>query len=120
MIQNASLLIDTTDPEKFKLELRDGSKAVSKIEKATTRLSEHLLSELDKLLRNNDVVPQDLEKIIVNPGPGPFSRVRTGVAVANALAFALGIPVVEYLDGREKQLALPRYDRAPNITKPKK
>lgn len=40
--------------------------------------------------------------IIVATGPGSFSGVRTGVAIANALAFALGIPVVSIRSGLDQ------------------
>lgn len=35
----------------------------------------------------------DVERIVVNAGPGYLSSVRTGVAYANALGFSLGVPV---------------------------
>lgn len=39
------------------------------------------------------VTLQDIEKIIVNVGPGGTSSVRTGVAFANSLSYSLKIPV---------------------------
>lgn len=36
---------------------------------------------------------QDIEKILVDIGPGGTSRVRTGVAFANALSYSMNIPV---------------------------
>ncbi|MBI2019279.1 hypothetical protein HYS95_01250 [Candidatus Daviesbacteria bacterium] len=36
---------------------------------------------------------RDLEGIEVETGPGSFTGLRVGVSVANALGFALGIPV---------------------------
>lgn len=36
---------------------------------------------------------KDISQIIVDVGPGGTSRVRTGVAFANSLAYSLGIPV---------------------------
>ena len=35
----------------------------------------------------------DISQIIIDIGPGGTSRVRTGIAFANALAYSLGIPV---------------------------
>lgn len=52
----------------------------------------------------------------VVPGPGPFSRVRLGIVTANALAWALGIPL--RVSGRRVKLARPEYSAPPSITPP--
>jgi hypothetical protein len=79
-------------------------------------------------LRKHKATPRDLKKILVNPGPGGFSSTRTGVAVANALAFALSIPIAEWPasnrrrgepSGKAKTIILPKYDKEPHITKAK-
>ena len=114
------LLIDTTQKEKIILALADGNgKILSRKEKSVPYISEHLLSELKRFLKSKKISLQFLTKILVNPGPGGFSATRTGVAVANALAYALGIPVSEFPSGKVKEIVLPKYDKAPNITKPR-
>ena len=90
------------------------------LEKPVPELSERLLLELKQFLEKHKVTLSELERILVNPGPGGFSTTRTGVATANALAFALGIPVAEYPSGIIKDVILPIYDKAPNITRPRK
>lgn len=72
-----------------------------------------------------------IEKVVVHQGPGGFTGLRVGVATANALAYALGVPVVgvagavaslgELLE-REKGappaqqgVVVPTYSRPPNI-----
>ncbi len=71
-------------------------------------------------------------------GPGPFTALRVGVAVANALAYAHGVPIVgltaadapsltafaarvaERLErGETVPAVLPNYGREPSITPPK-
>mgnify|MGYP001569023038 CR=1 FL=1 len=103
------LYIDTTEQGKIKLCIMDGAAVLSKSETHTPKISESLLMAIQKLLKKNKIQLRDLKKILVNPGPGGFSSTRTGVATANALNFALGID----------QIVLPRYDKAPNITRPK-
>lgn len=100
------LYIDTTAQDKVQFRL-DGEKLTKKVD----GLSENLLPELRKFLRQHKVKLSDLTKVSANPGPGGFSSTRTGVATANALAFGLGIP---------RQDVTVRYDREPSITKPKK
>lgn len=46
------------------------------------------------LLAQNSLKPRDLEAVVVAVGPGSFNGVRAGMALAKALAFALGIPLV--------------------------
>lgn len=113
-----NLLIDTVQKGLLKLELQAGGKTVAKLEKNTDELSEEFLPEIQKFLRKQKVEPQDLSKIFVNPGPGGFSSTRTGVAVANALAFALNIPLVDSKSGKVKEVVLPKYEKEPNITHP--
>jgi len=55
--------------------------------------------------------PTDITAIQVNPGPGAFTSTRIGVSIANALAFALGIPV-----NNQEPPVEPIYSSPPNIT----
>lgn len=114
------LLIDTAERETIKLALLDGKKIVASWQKHTHEISEHLLEEINKLLKATKLKPSDFKRILVNPGPGGFASTRTGVATANALAYALGVPVAEWPSGKIKKIIEPKYDKAPNITKPRK
>src|SRR3989338_1133913 len=104
------LNIDTTEQGTIKLQIRDGRRVVAKSAKSTAKISESLLSEIEKLLKKSKIKLGELSRISVNPGPGGFSSTRTGVATGNALNFALGFD----------EFVLPYYDKEPNITTPKK
>ena len=39
-------------------------------------------------------VPDDLDLVAVDVGPGPFTGLRAGISVAQALAAAVGVPIV--------------------------
>lgn len=52
-----------------------------------------VLPLIERLLKKHKLALQDIDGIEVKPGPGSFTGVRVGVSVANALSFALGIPV---------------------------
>lgn len=114
------LLIDTTQKGRLYFSLFEDKKNVSELAKPIKELSEKLLLELNDFLRKRKVKLDELSKILVNPGPGRFSSTRTGVATANALALALGIPVGRWPSGRIKEVVLPKYNHAPNITKSSK
>lgn len=72
-----------------------------------------------------------IEKVIVHQGPGGFTGLRVGVATANALAYALGLPVVgvagavasldellkraKGVPPAQQDIVVPTYSRPPNV-----
>lgn len=55
--------------------------------------SQVLLPMIEKILKKQKLDFKDLQSIEVETGPGSFTGLRVGVSVANALGFALEIPV---------------------------
>lgn len=49
---------------------------------------------IEQLMKECDVKPQDLTKIVVAKGPGSYTGVRIGVTIAKTLAWSLNIPLV--------------------------
>lgn len=125
------LFIDTTDQESANLALISGSKTVHRVFKVNHNLSEILVPEIKKFLAGQKIRQTDLKKIGVVVGPGHFSKVRTAVAVANAMAYGLKIPVAgvkssekpdwpKFLNRKGSSMVKPLYDREPHITVSKK
>jgi tRNA threonylcarbamoyladenosine biosynthesis protein TsaB len=50
-----------------------------------------LLEDVDALLRQGGAHPRDLDALAVGTGPGSFTGVRIGLAVARGLALSLGL-----------------------------
>ena len=51
-----------------------------------------LLEDVDALLRQGGAHPRDLDALAIGTGPGSFTGVRIGLAVARGLALALDLP----------------------------
>lgn len=101
-----TLWINTTDYEKAKIRIQNFEKEFE----AGRQLSECLLKEIDGLLKEAGVTFKDISAIKVKTGPGSFTGIRIGIALANALGFALGAPV------NQGKMAIPQYGCKPNIT----
>jgi tRNA A37 threonylcarbamoyladenosine modification protein TsaB len=87
--------------------------------------AENFALEIKNFLKKNKIKPANLSNIAVRVGPGYFSRLRTGVVAANALAYGLKLKVVAV--GPETKLSeiakmpgqaqvLPVYGQNPHIT----
>jgi tRNA A37 threonylcarbamoyladenosine modification protein TsaB len=55
----------------------------------------------------------DIESVDVNPGPGRFTSLRAGIAIANTLSFSLHIPINGNPPGT---VIKPEYGQEPSIT----
>lgn len=53
-----------------------------------------LMPAIHQLMKDIDMNPDQLDKIVVARGPGSYTGVRIGVTTAKSLAWALSIPVV--------------------------
>ncbi len=133
------LYVDTSDHDSIKFALIP----FNKTPKANFLLEQSLafnenyktLELLQKFLKNNKVIPSDLKKIVVCSGPGSFTGIRVGIALSQAIGYALDIPVIAITKNKSprnlesfqklwklksgKKIAT-NYGREPNITKTKK
>ncbi|MDQ3018498.1 MAG: hypothetical protein M3Q64_01360 [bacterium] len=87
---------------------------------------------LQIFLKKQKVNFKDITKIIVCSGPGSFTGIRVGVSMAQAMGFALGIPVIAIPRNKAPvdllklaTIKLPEkltihYGQKPKITKSKK
>jgi len=97
------LSIDTSDSKKTIVSI--GEKIFER--KNSDLKSQKLLELIDEALKKENIKLTDLSEIEVNLGPGSFTGLRIGVSTANALSWALKIPV----NGKSMdQLAVPTYE----------
>lgn len=124
-----TLFINTASYDEVVIALKtdEGKKIKTKKFKAPRQQAEKLLPAVDKLIKTINKSLSDLKKIHVVVAGGSFTSLRIGVVTANALAYALNIPVEAVsLDGeilkniQDKKFATynivtPQYDKEPNI-----
>lgn len=102
------LKIDTTNSDKTVVELEFENGKRDKLVLQRKVGSQVLLPMIVEIFKKNKLTISDLTAIEVNPGPGSFTGTRVGVAVANALAFALNIPV----NGKKGKIVIPKYTKS--------
>lgn len=56
--------------------------------------SEKLMPLIEELMRELDIKLQDIDVIAVSEGPGSYTGLRIGAAIAKSMAFAANIPIV--------------------------
>ena len=86
------LYIDTTDFNSATFAL-GGKRLIKKSYRIDSRHSAGILEKLDGFLKSAKIKISEIKKIVVNKGPGSFTGTRVGVVHAQALGFALDIPV---------------------------
>lgn len=91
------LSINTTNRDKIGIALREGDRVVVRKEfEAKYSQAEKLLPAIDKMLASKKIKLSDLAAIkVASKGDAStsFTALRIGVVTANALGYALGIPV---------------------------
>lgn len=95
------LLIDSTVPGKVKVSLEKNGQKTDK-ESDQKFGSQVLLNLVEEILADASLEKAELTEIKVATGPGSYTGIRVGVAVANALAYGLGITV----NGKEVEMDL--------------
>lgn len=86
------LFIDTSDNTKTIVTLTIDGKE-SRVEERLQRASQNLLLLIESILQKNKLGFSDITSINVSPGPGSYTGLKVGVAIANTLAFLLKIPI---------------------------
>ncbi len=134
------LHIDTTKNDLVAIAVKDKNSLVAKKSFNSRRTqAEKLLPAIEKFLKANKFKLSNLESVVVENRGGSFTplekgkescsltgftALRIGVVMANALAYALGIPAIGS-DGKAKtvkngrrnfDIVEPAYNREPEIT----
>lgn len=128
------ILAIRTDKPEAEIALFNGQTRLADISwQAHRQLAETINNKIEKLLQQAHKTPDDLGGIVCFAGPGSFTGLRIGLSVANALAYALQIPIIaaggeawaedairRLQNGEDVRVAVPDYGAPVHITTPKK
>lgn len=97
------LFIDTSRSEKIMVAIEVNGK---KVEKSAVRPSQAqmVLPMIEEILRAQKLKLTDIGEIKVNAGPGSFTGIRVGIAVAQMLGKLLNVPVNGKPAGEEQAI----------------
>lgn len=87
------LTIDTTNSKEIRVNLQKGEERIEEISVSQNGRAESILNLVDRVLKKNNLDVRDIKEIQFKKGPGSYTGLKAGVAVANALSFALNIPI---------------------------
>lgn len=111
----------------------DGKQLAYETWTAHRQLAETLHAKILDILQSQNLSLTSLTAVACYAGPGSFTGLRIGLTVANALAYALEVPIVatsgddwmqiavkRLSDGENDSPAIPEYGSDAHITLPKK
>ena len=88
-----TIIIDTSSNKETKIGLKVGDKTFWETKESGILRSQAVLPMIDMMLKAQKLTIHDVCAVEVNSGPGSFTGLRVGIAIANALGFSLKIPV---------------------------
>ena len=130
------LYIDTSEMNVIRLALLKNGRIITFTKKIAFDQRDTLLRLISGFIAKHKIGAHQLDAIVVNRGPGPFTALRVGITVANTLGLAGNFPVIGIRTEKATQqtaeieamlfsepttndFVRPWYDKKPNITKPK-
>ena len=88
------LFIDTCTSHLVISLIVDGKIVSSYNEKIDKGMSNYVLPEIERQLKNNNIIASSIDAIFVSNGPGSFTGIRVGLTIAKVYAWSLNIKVI--------------------------
>lgn len=103
MVYNTPMIlsIDTSDSKKVVIALSVNGKEDVFEAIPDHRKSQAVLPMIDTLLARHNAAIQEITAIKVHTGPGSFTGLRVGIAIANTLGYLLQVPVNDKKAGEQ-------------------
>lgn len=128
------ILLDTSTPVCQLVISDDGGRRHKFSQSLDRQMARFILKFIEDNLASLGSNIRQISGIGIMKGPGSFTGLRIGVAVANTIADSLAVPIVGEADllnwqdkalnrlfsGENDKIVLPFYDKPANVTQPKK
>lgn len=88
-----TLFIDTSNNKQITVSLEVHGEKDSRSKEVGRERSQLVLPLIKELLNDHHLTMKDIKKIQVELGPGSFTGLRVGVAIANTLGLVLQVPI---------------------------
>ena len=88
------LAIDTSNQALGVALLKDNEVVGEFVTNLAKNHSVRLMPAIDYLMKEVNIIPEQLDKIVVAKGPGSYTGVRIGLTTAKTLAWSLNIPII--------------------------
>lgn len=92
-LRNVVLSLDTSQYDQLIVGLEIGGEKKVIEEKFDYRKSQGVLPMIERILKDENLSFSELDEIQVATGPGSYTGLRVGVAIANTLGIMLQIPI---------------------------
>ena len=100
------LYFDTSSRDKILVRLYKNKKIIAEKSAVRHLTSQILLPLIDNICNQNNLAPQMIQEVEFNRGPGSYTGLKVGAAVANSFAWYLKIAV----NGRKNKIILPKFE----------
>lgn len=87
------LFIDSSEQNTARVGLEIDGKRFEKTSTSKILKAQMVLPLIEGLLQEHNLAPSQISEIFIHAGPGSFTGLRVGAAIANALRFILHVPV---------------------------
>lgn len=111
------LYIDTSSSYLYTAIIEDEIKIAEIKKEFGQDLSKEALPEIASMFSENNIKPEEINKIIVVNGPGSFTGIRIGITIAKVYAWSLDKPIITIsgleamaISGKEKTYHIPIID----------
>lgn len=98
------LFIDTSSNKEIKVGVKAKGRTFWLKKPIAYQKAQVVLPMIDRVLRRRKLALKEIGAIEIATGPGSFTGLRVGIAVANTLSFVLKIPV-----NGKREIILPSY-----------
>ena len=99
------LFFDTSDRNQIIVKLFKNNEIIASLVKEQQLTSQALLPLIEEIFKILKISTKDIFEIEINQGPGSYTGLKVGAAVANALGWFLDIPV----NGKKNNIVNPVY-----------